>query len=396
MSQGSASNERRLPLEGLLVLDMSQFLSGPSAALKLLDMGARVIKVERPGGGDICRSLYLTDTELGGDSTLFHAINRGKESFAADLKTQEGRAEVMALIAQADVLIHNFRPGVMERLGLDFASLCTVNPKLIYAGISGYGEEGPWVDRPGQDLLSQALSGVMWLNGDHEQGPVPFGLAIGDLLAGHVLTEGILAALVQRGITGQGAQVQTSLLEALIDFQFEVLSTFLNDGGRAPLRSSYRNAHAYLSAPYGVYPTQDGYLALAMMPLSRLADVLNLPALMSYVEQPGSEFSCRDEIKRLIAQHMQQRSTEQWLDVLRPADVWCAEVLDWDGLLKQKAFQGLQMLQQVQCEKRGLTLHTTRSPLRINGERVGSIAALAAPRVGEHNELLRKEFMLTA
>ncbi|HLS43373.1 MAG TPA: CaiB/BaiF CoA-transferase family protein, partial [Paenalcaligenes sp.] len=225
MSQGSASNERRLPLEGLLVLDMSQFLSGPSAALKLLDMGARVIKVERPGEGDICRSLYLTDTELGGDSTLFHAINRGKESFAADLKTQEGRAEVMALIVQADVLIHNFRPGVMERLGLDFASLCTVNPKLIYAGISGYGEEGPWVDRPGQDLLSQALSGVMWLNGDHEQGPVPFGLAIGDLLAGHVLTEGVLAALVQRGITGQGAQVQTSLLEALIDFQFEVLST---------------------------------------------------------------------------------------------------------------------------------------------------------------------------
>lgn len=381
-----------LPLEGLLVLDMSQFLSGPSAALKLLDLGARVIKVERPDGGDICRSLYLSDTELNGDSTLFHAINRGKESFAADLKTPQGKADILALISQADVLIHNFRPGVMERLGFGYEALAQQNPGLIYAGISGYGEEGPWLDRPGQDLLSQALSGVMWLNGDQQQGPVPFGLAIGDMLAGHVLTQGILAALVRRGMTGQGATVQTSLFEALIDFQFEVLATYLNDGGRDPQRASYRNAHAYLAAPYGVYPTGDGYVALAMMPLAVVAERLGMPELQPYIDQPGSEFSSRDEIKYLIAGRLQQKTTSEWLSVLRPADVWCAEVLDWQEMLLQPAFQRLEMLQEVRDES-GTALRTTRSPLRINGRRVGQ-STTAAPRVGQHSERLKEEFLV--
>ena len=133
MSSGKA------PLEGLLVLDFSQFLSGPSAALRLADLGARVIKIERPGGGDICRSLYLTDTDLGGDSTLFHAINRGKESFAADLSQPEDLRAVRGLIARADVLIQNFRPGVIERLGLGWEAVRRINPRLVYASISGYG-----------------------------------------------------------------------------------------------------------------------------------------------------------------------------------------------------------------------------------------------------------------
>ena len=196
------------PLEGLLVLDMAQFLSGPSAALRLGDLGARVIKVERPGGGDICRSLYLSDTEIGGDSTLFHAINRNKESVALDLKDAGDLAALHCLMGRADVLIHNFRPGVIERLGLGYEAVRVINPRLIYAGISGYGEDGPWAGLPGQDLLAQALSGALWLSGSEGHGPVPFGLSIADMLAGHVLVEGVLAALVRRGITGEGAQVQ--------------------------------------------------------------------------------------------------------------------------------------------------------------------------------------------
>ena len=233
-------------LEGVLVLDMSQFLSGPFAALRLGDLGARVIKIERPDGGDLCRRLYLSDTELGGDSTLFHAINRGKQSFAADFKSAEGLRAIKKLIARADIVIQNFRPGVIERLGLDYDTAKTINPRIVYASITGYGDEGPWRAFPGQDLLAQARSGVMWLNGDEEQGPVPFGLAIADLLAGNAIVQGALAALVRSRTAGRGAHIQTSLLEALIDFQFEVLATYLNDGGRLPKRADYRSAHAYL------------------------------------------------------------------------------------------------------------------------------------------------------
>src|SRR5690606_30260949 len=154
-----------------------------------------------------------------------------------------------------DVVLQNFRPGVIERLGLDYDSLKAVNPGIVYASITGYGNGGPWVDRPGQDLLAQARSGVMWLNGDEGQGPVPFGLAVADMLAGAAVAQGVLAALVRRGRTGEGAHVETSLLEVLVDFQFEVLTTHLNDGRRPPKRSDFRSAHAYLSAPYGVYPT---------------------------------------------------------------------------------------------------------------------------------------------
>nr|WP_145552090.1 CaiB/BaiF CoA-transferase family protein [Variovorax boronicumulans] len=377
------------PLEGLLVLDLAQFLSGPSATLRLADLGARVIKVERPGSGDICRTLYLTDTDLGGDSTLFHAINRNKESLALDLKRPEDMAALQRLVARADVVVQNFRPGVIERLGMGYEQARALNPRLVYAGISGYGETGDWAHLPGQDLLAQSLSGVTWLNGHEGDGPVPLGLSIADMLAGHVLTEGILAALVRRGITGQGALVQTSLLEALVDLQFELLTTHLNDGRRLPARAGFRNANAYLAAPYGLYPTRDGYLALAMMPLAQLAATLPLPALTQFSAEDA--FTQRDAIKRLIAAALCQHDTAHWLARLRPADVWCAEVLDWPRLLQSRAFGLLDMLQTVQRSD-GTPVHTTRGPLRIDGARARS--RHAAPRVGEHSTAIRAEFDL--
>jgi crotonobetainyl-CoA:carnitine CoA-transferase CaiB-like acyl-CoA transferase len=389
MSTLPISPEDGLPLAGLLVVDMAQFLSGPSAALRLADLGARVIKVERPGSGDICRTLYLTDTDVGGDSTLFHAINRNKESLALDLKSPADLAALKRLVARADVLIQNFRPGVIERLGLGYDDARALNPGLVYAGISGYGETGPWVDMPGQDLLAQSLSGVTWLNGHDGDGPVPLGLSIADMLAGHVLTEGILAGLVRRGITGRGALVQTSLLEVLVDLQFELLTTHLNDGERLPARAGFRNANAYLAAPYGIYPTADGYLALAMMPLGKLADTLPLSALTGY--SADDAFTKRDEIKRLIAMTLATQPTAHWLARLRPADVWCAEVLDWPRLLKEKAFSLLDMLQTV-ARGDGTPVRTTRSPLRIDGARAAS--PRGAPRVGEHSDAIRKEFDL--
>ena len=373
-------------LDGLVVLDMSQFLSGPMAALKLGDLGARVIKIERPDGGDLCRSLYLSDTEIGGDSTLFHAINRGKESFAANMKDASDLAAIRALIAKADVVIQNFRPGVIERLRLDYESAKVINPRIVYASITGYGPDNEWRLLPGQDLLAQARSGVMWLNGEAGDGPVPFGLAIADMLCGNLIVQGILAALVRRGMTGQGAHVETSLIEAMIDFQFEVLTTHLNDGGRLPQKSSFRNAHAYLSAPYGVYKTSDGWLALAMTPLAKLAPLLDLPTLADYT---GAEaFTKRDEVKHLIAARLEAEPTRFWLDRLEPADIWTAEVLDWPKLMQTAAFQQLDLLQTVTRED-GVSIRTTACPIRVDGVRPKR--SVAAPRIGADSAAIRGE-----
>lgn len=385
------SAETELPLAGLVVVDMSQFLSGPYCSLRLMDLGARVIKIERPDGGDLSRRLYLSDTEIGGDSTIFHAINRAKESLAIDLKNPADMDALRTLLGNADVMIQNFRPGVIERLGLHYDAVKEINPRIVYASISGYGEEGPWVKRPGQDLLAQARSGVMWLNGDEGQGPVPFGLAIADMLAGAAACQGILAALVRRGITGKGGLVETSLLEALVDFQFEVLTTHLNDGRRLPKRSDFRSAHAYLSAPYGVYPARDGYLALAMTPIGRLETLLEIPELAAYSDKPSSWFSERDAIKRLISARIETKTIDEWLAILEPADIWCAKVLKWDELLASEGFGILDMLQTVERED-NVSITTTRSPIRVDGLRPKFDRA--APRIGEHSEAIRKEFGL--
>ncbi|HEX2524987.1 MAG TPA: CaiB/BaiF CoA-transferase family protein [Geminicoccus sp.] len=383
--------ENDLPLAGLLVVDMSQFLSGPYASLRLMDLGARVIKIERPDGGDLSRRLYLSDTEIGGDSTIFHAINRNKQSLALDLKDKDDLEALRKLLAAADVAIQNFRPGVIERLGLDYEATRKINPRLVYASITGYGEEGPWVKLPGQDLLAQSRSGVMWLNGDEDQGPVPFGLAIADMLAGAAVAQGILAALVRRGISGEGSHVETSLLEALVDFQFEVLTTYLNDGRRLPRRSSFRSAHAYLSAPYGVYPTKDGFLAIAMTPIPKLASLMQIGGLEPYLDDPSTWFTARDEIKAIIAQHVARETTDHWLSILEPADVWCAKVLQWPELLESEGFQALDMLQLVERDD-GVRIMTTRSPIRVNGERPPT--SRAAPTIGEHSDAIRREFNL--
>ncbi|HVU34512.1 MAG TPA: CaiB/BaiF CoA-transferase family protein [Opitutaceae bacterium] len=378
------------PLEGLLVLDFAQFLAGPWAATRLADLGARVIKIERPGTGDIGRQLYISNLRLDGDSTLFHSINRNKQSYAADLKHPADLAKVKQLIGRADVLIQNFRPGVMERIGLGPEACAALNPRLVYGVVTGYGRTGPWVDKPGQDLLAQAVSGLPYLNGDADQPPVPFGLSVADLTASAHLVQGILAALVRRGTTGRGGLVEVSLLESVLDLQFEVTTTFLNDGGQVPERSGVNNAHAYLGAPYGIYATGDGFLALAMGSIVRLGELLELPSLADFSD-PQSWFTRRDEIKRLLAAHLKTRPTKHWLSRLEPADYWCAEVLSWPQLWATDAFKALDFVQEVVRDE-GPAMRTTRCPIVIDGERLTS--RRGAPRVGQHTKEIQTEFSL--
>ncbi len=382
------------PLAGILVIDFSQFLSGPLAGLKLADLGARVIKIERPGTGDLCRSLYLSDTEIGGDNSLFHAINRNKESMLADLRKPEDRARLRALLQHADVVIQNFRPGVIERQGFGYEDVRALNPGIVYGSISGYGEDGPWATLPGQDLLAQARSGLLWLTGSRDDPPMPMGLAVADMMAGTALVQGLLAALVGRGRHGRGAHVQTSLLEAMVDFQFEVLTTHLNDGHRLPERPAVGGAHAYLGAPYGVYRTRDGWLAIAMTPsLRTLAELMQITGLEGWLDDPRAAMTHRDAIKTVIGQHVAARSTDEWLAILQPADIWCAEVLDWPALMQSDAFQGMDFLQKIGRDC-GLSLAALRSPLRINGQVLKS--GRAAPGLGQDTDRIVSEFALDA
>ncbi|MGK9119331.1 CaiB/BaiF CoA transferase family protein [Olivibacter jilunii] len=376
------------PLEGYLVVDFSQFLSGPSASLRLADLGARVIKVEKPITGDICRSLYTTDLIMNGESSVFHAINRNKESLSADLKNPDDIVLIKKLLKQADVMIHNFRPGVMERLELDFNEIIKINPRIVYGEISGYGNEGPWKDRPGQDLLLQSLTGLTWLSGNAGDGPVPMGLSIVDMLAGANLVQGILACLIQQSRTEQAALVQVSMMETAYDFQFEAITTFYRDGGALPQRTKVNNAHAYLGAPYGIYQSSDGYIALAMGSIPVLGKLLKCPDLENY-PLVSDAFDKRDEIKQIIAVHLKGGSTQQWLDLLEPADIWCAEVLTWDRLVTHEGFQTLEMIQEVRMQD-GYTYRTTRCPIRIDGEYL--ISPIGSPMLGQDNESIWKEF----
>ena len=378
------------PLEGLTVLEFSQFLSGPYAGLRLSDLGARVIKIERPEVGDLCRTLYISDTDLEGDSTLFHAINRNKESFSANLKDPKDLELVKKLIAKADIITQNFRPGVIEKIGLDYESVKKINPKIVYGSISGYGSDGPWKDLPGQDLLAQSRTGLVWLNGNGGEAPTPMGLAVTDMLAGHSLVEGILAGVIKRFRTNIGCHIETSLVEALLDFQFEVLTTYFNDGNRKPVRSKYNNAHAYLSAPYGIYKTKDSYIAIAMTPLPKLGELLDLEFLKSLHDQK-IWFTKRDEIKKQIGDWVVNQSTQEILNILEPADIWCAEVLDWENMLKHEGFKILDMTQRIKSLD-GLDIKTLRCPIRVDGKIYKS--DLAAPKVGQDNEKIIKEMEL--
>ena len=374
-----------LPLEGLTVLEFSQYLSGPSAALRLADLGARVIKIEKPNGGDAGRKLAIKNLWADDSSLLFHTINRNKESFTADLKNADDILLIKKLIRKADVLIHNFRPGVMDKLGLGYTTAKEINPKIIYAKISGYGKEGPWKNKPGQDLLLQSMTGLAYTTGNGDNGPVPFGIAIGDILCGAQLVQGIIAALIRRQKTGSGALIEVSLMESLLDFQFELFTTYFTNQ-KQPQRSISNNGNPLLSAPYGLYKTTDGYIALAMMDIHELADAINCAALKNFSKE--EIFAKRDEMKRVLADCLIEQSSGFWIEQLHESGLWAMEVFDWEQMMEHDAYKMLNMQQELKVADKKII--TTRCPIRINGEKL--YADKAAPKLGEHKKQVMEEF----
>lgn len=391
MSASSPRPQRpELPLDGFLVLDFSQFLAGPVSAMRLADLGARVIKIERPGTGDIGRTLAFAGLESDGDTLSFHIMNRNKESFAADLKNQSDLAEVKALVAKADVIIQNFRPGVIERLGLGYEEVKKINPRIVYGSASGYGTTGPWIERPGQDLLAQSMSGLPWLNGQEGHPPIPVGLAVADIFTSTHLAHGITALLLRRERTGVGGLVEASLIESMLDLQFELISAKLFDTATTVKRGA--GAHAFLSAPYGLYQTTSGYLAIAMTPVPQLGALLGLD--FSQYDDPKTWWSHQSEIVKKLSDLLATESTDHWLAILDKADIWCAPVLTLPELIESEGFNQLDMTQEtIRRGKSGeeIKIPTTRSPMKIDGKTIKH--RKGAPHVGEDTEKIRKEFL---
>jgi crotonobetainyl-CoA:carnitine CoA-transferase CaiB-like acyl-CoA transferase len=287
-------------------------------------------------------------------------------------------------------MMHNFRPGVMERLGLDYETVKKINPSIVYAEISGYGNEGSWRDLPGQDLLLQAASGLTWLSNNSNENPTPMGVAVVDIMAGTHIAQGILATLYKRCMTGEGALVQVSMFESVLDFQFEVLTCYYNDGKQLPVRSAINSGHAYVAAPYGIYKTKDDYIALAMTDIVRLGTLLECGPLKQF-SNASDWYDKRDEIKKVLATHLLKEAAGYWLAILEKADIWCAPVLNYDKLVKEEGYRILNMEITVKTSN-GLSVKTTRCPIRVDGKLL--VNDKGAPQLGEHNEEIDEQFGL--
>lgn len=263
------------PLEGLRIADFSQLVQGPNATQMLADMGAEVLKIE-PLHGEWQRNWSLGDAYIEGESVSFLTFNRGKRSIALNLKDARGKEAALRIIRSCDVLLENFRPGVMDRLGLGYKFLAESQPELIYCASSGWGQEGPYVGRPGQDLLAQAVSGILTLNGKAGDPPSPVGMGIADLTASFHIVSGILAALYERNRTGMGQRIDVNLLNSAMALATQELTMYMNTG-TVPERSAAGIGHPCVGAPMGVYPTKDGHIVVAMMSLGKVAELVGIP-----------------------------------------------------------------------------------------------------------------------
>jgi crotonobetainyl-CoA:carnitine CoA-transferase CaiB-like acyl-CoA transferase len=275
----------------------------------------------------------------------------------------------------------------MEKKGLHYNAVKAINPGIIYTEISGYGNDGPWKNKPGQDLLIQSLSGLTHSTGNYHDNPLPLGLGIGDYLCGNQAVQFILGALVRKRKTGQGAFLQLSLMETLIDFQFEFFTTYFQSK-RHHKRSAINNGHPLLSAPYGIYQTIDGYIAIAMMPLQKLNAAIACEALNQFKEEDA--FEKRDEIKAAISEHLLTGTSAFWLKKTQPLDLWVMPVLNWRQLKETEGYKVLQMEQQVKLNNKEIT--TTRCPVRINGQLF--LSTKPAPAVGQHTENIKATLAL--
>jgi crotonobetainyl-CoA:carnitine CoA-transferase CaiB-like acyl-CoA transferase len=312
-------------LSDVTVLDFSHLLQGPFCTQLLADMGANVIKIERPGQGDLFRTLTFNNRWVGGsESPNFLAWNRNKRSLAIDLKAREAKEIVYKLAATADVVVQNFRPGVLAKLGFGYEDFRKLNPRIIYCSGSGYGESGPYLSRPGQDMLIQGLTGIAAATGRGDGPPVPVGAGFSDQVGAMNMVYGILTALYWRERSGQGQEIKVDLMSGMLAHQGQEMLMAMNFGEDFK-RPNSGIGHPGMDAPFGVYPTSDGWVTIAMSPFAKLVSVLNEPSLLDY-NDPKSLFEQRDEVWEKVAELTRKWTTAALMEAMLAVDIWCGEV----------------------------------------------------------------------
>ncbi len=373
-----------LALDHLLVLDLTAFRAGPTAVRQLADWGARVITVERPsaaGEGSL-------GARLGSD---FQNLRRNNESLTVDLKHPDGKALFLRLVQRADVLVENFAPGVTARLGLDYESVRTVNPRLVYGSISGYGQVGPWGNRPGYDQVAQGMSGLMSVTGLPGQGPVRSGHAVADSSAGIYLAFGILAALIRRDRNGEGAWVRTSLLEALVAMlDFQAARVLIE--GDVPAQ---QGNHHPTAVPMGTFPAADGVFNLAPGTNAHFRAVCEVLGHPEWADderygRPGARAKRRDEVNAMLAEVTVTRPAAEWIEAFLAAGVPAGPVLDLGQMWAHPQLQALALAQPIKHPQRA-DAAVVGQPITFADDPAYRGVRRAAPTAGEHTDTILGE-----
>lgn len=368
-------------LKGIKILSFTQFLLGPAGVQYLADMGADVIKIEPPGSGAFERTWAGADAFVNGVSVFYLLAHRNVRSLTLNLKHPDAQEVARRLIAESDVIVQNFRPGVMERFGLGYDDMAKISPRLIYVSASGYGEEGPYKDLPGQDVLVQAIAGLAMATGRAGDLPTPAGAAVVDQHGASLLAMGVLGALFYRERTGKGQKIEVTMLQAALDLQTEPIDYYLNGGSirrpKEPLGSSF---HA---APYGIYETNDGYIALSLTPIAAFSEALGDPPELQPYLDPKLALTKKDEIYRALAPFFRDLATEEAVGMLRSHGIWVAPVHGYEDMFEDPGVCYLDPVLEIEHQRAG-KIRLLRHPVRYSSGEPQT--RRNPPEVGEHNQ----------
>jgi crotonobetainyl-CoA:carnitine CoA-transferase CaiB-like acyl-CoA transferase len=372
-------------LSGYRVLDCSIAMAGPFAAQRLGDLGADVVKVE-PVTGEWQRHTAAGGARGNKVNVSFLSLNRNKRSLAVDLKDPDGKAVLLELVKTADVFLQNYRPGVAKRLGVDYETLSKINPRLVYVSISGYGEDGPYLNRPGQDLVLQGMSGAMLSAGREGEPPNAAGQYLVDGITAYTAFEGALAALLHRERTGEGQLVQVNMLDAITTIQMQELSVF-TVGHKPQVRSAEPHAHVYIRAPYGAFATSDGFIIVAFPKLGNLGQTIGEPSFLTMDDEVDT-WTRRDEIFAKTRDRLKTKTTAEWLELLRAADIWCGPVYGYADLVEDEQIKHNGTFVEYDHPTEG-HVKTPGFPIRFS--KTPSTVERGAPVVGQHSRDVLRE-----
>lgn len=371
-------------LEGIRILSFTHYLQGPSATQILADLGADVIKVETTRGG-YERHWSGAEAYLNGESVFFLLAGRNQRSLSIDLRTEEGKEVIRRMLPEVDVVIENFKPGAMERLGFGYEAVSEANPRIVYCSLSGYGPTGPYHKRPGQDLLIQATSGLAMQNGRKGDPPTLVGTAVVDQHAAVLGALGVIAALFERTSTGKGKKVDSNLLSAALDLQIEPFNYYLN-GARLYERSASGISSRFHQSPYGIFETADGYICLSLTTTETLAEALDDDSFRSYTSE--DQFRKREEINSRIAEHLREETTDHWYEIFDEAGVWYAPVNDYADIEDDSQLEANGSILTFEHPRAG-TVRLLSHPIRYD-EETPALRRIP-PRLGEHTEEVLSE-----